>query len=108
MYWITFFVSGLIVSSIPWVAGHFNNRIAGYILLVPVIFTLGLINQYISHGRLASADMIKSTIIALPALLIFALAAYILLKNNINLVLTLALSLLAWFVTIFLINLIST
>ena len=35
MFWITFVVSGLTVASIPWIAKHFSNEVAGLILLLP-------------------------------------------------------------------------
>jgi uncharacterized membrane protein (GlpM family) len=104
MFWITFLVSGLIVASIPWVASYFNNYIAGFLVLLPVMLTLSLGVQYISHGEKATIEMMKAALWGLPTLLAFTLVAIIMLKNHVNLPLTILASLSGWLVTAYVIN----
>lgn len=104
MFWITFFVSGLLVASIPWVASHFGNHVAGYVVLLPIILTLSLIVQYVSHGENASIEMLRTAFWALPTLLVFIAVAIIALKNHLSLPLAIVLSLAAWFVVVLLIQ----
>lgn len=104
MFWITFFVSGLTVASIPWIASHFSHRVAGYIVLVPVMMALSLIVQHMAHGPKATADMISGTLFALPSLLVFGLVAIFLLKNDVSLLLIVPISTAGWLVAILAIN----
>lgn len=104
MFWITFFVSGLTVASIPWIASHFSNRIAGYIVLIPVMMTLSLIVQYLSHGPKATTEMINGTLIALPTLLVFGLLAIFMIKQNFPLPLIVIFSIAGWLVAVLAIN----
>jgi uncharacterized membrane protein (GlpM family) len=104
MFWITFFVSGLTVASIPWIANHFSNRIAGYVVLVPVMMTLSLIVQYLSHGPKAATEMISGTLLALPTLLVFGLLTIILIKQNFSLPLVVFFSIAGWVLTVLAIN----
>lgn len=104
MFWITFFVSGLTVASIPWIASHFSNRISGYIVLIPVMMTLSLIVQYLSHGPEATTEMINSTLIALPTLLVFGLIAIFMIKQNFSLPLIVIFSIAGWLITVLIIN----
>ena len=104
MFWITFFVSGLTVASIPWIASHFSNRIAGYIVLVPVMMTLSLVVQYLSHGPRATTEMLNSTLLALPTLLVFCLLATFLIKQNFSLPLIVIFSIAGWLISVLAIN----
>jgi uncharacterized membrane protein (GlpM family) len=104
MFWVTFLVSGLIVASIPWVASHFSNRIAGYVVLLPVMMLLSFTVQYLSNGQKATVEMIYSTIWALPTLLVFGLVALLLLKQNVTLPIAMSASLGAWLVSVMILN----
>lgn len=104
MFWITFFVSGLTVASIPWIASHFSNRIAGYIVLIPVMMTISVVVQYLSHGPKATTEMIYGTLLALPTLLIFGLLAIFLIKQNLSLPLVILFSITGWLVAVLAIN----
>ena len=64
MSWLRFIISGFLIASIPWVASHTSNRIAGYLL---------------AHGNAATVEMIEGSLIALPSLLIFGLVPTIIL-----------------------------
>ncbi len=104
MFWITFLISGLIVASIPWVASHFNNQIAGFLVLVPVMMTLSIIVQHLSHGTKATAEMIQAMLWGLPTLLVFGLVAMVLLKNNVALAFAIIASLVAWLASVLAVN----
>jgi uncharacterized membrane protein (GlpM family) len=104
MFWITFFVSGLTIASIPWIASHFSNRIAGYILLVPVMMVIGLIVQYTSHGPKATQEMITGVLYGLPTLLVFGVAAIIAIKHHAALPVVIAISIVAWLLSLLLIH----
>lgn len=101
---ITFVVSGFIVASIPWVASHFSNRIAGYIVLVPVMMSLSLIMQYLSHGQKATIEMVIGTLSALPTLLIFGLLAIMLMRQNVSLPLVVVVSIVGWLLSLLAVN----
>ena len=45
MFWLRFLIGGFIVAAVPWVATHVNNRVAGYLITIPVIFTLGIFSN---------------------------------------------------------------
>jgi uncharacterized membrane protein (GlpM family) len=104
MFWITFVISGFIVASVPWIAGHFSNRIAGYVVLVPIMMLISFSVQYMAHGQKATIEMIQGTLYALPTLLVFGLVASVLLKNNFALPLAMALGTTAWFLSLLAIN----
>ena len=104
MYWVIFVISGFIVASVPWVAGHFGSRVAGYLVLIPVMMLLSFSVQYISHGPKATTDMIQGTLWGLPSLLIFGLVALFALRNHSSLPLAMVLSLVGWFVSLLVIN----
>jgi len=104
MFWITFFVSGLTVASIPWIASHFSNRIAGYIVLVPVMMTISVVVQYLSHGPKATTEMVGGTLLALPTLLVFGLLAIFLIKQNLALPFVVLISIIGWFLSVLAIN----
>src|SRR4051794_29740739 len=100
MFWITFLVSGLTVSSIPWVASHFSNRIAGYIVLMPVMMSISIIVQYLSHGPKATTEMVSGTLLALPTLLIFGLIAIFLIKQNFSLPFVVSIGIAGWLISV--------
>jgi uncharacterized membrane protein (GlpM family) len=104
MFWITFFVSGLIVASVPWLASHFSNRIAGYVVLIPIMMLVSFTVQYRAHGTKATIEMIQGTLYGLPTLLVFGLVAIILIKNNLALPLAMTLSLSGWLLSLLAIN----
>jgi ABC-type tungstate transport system substrate-binding protein len=104
MFWITFFVSGLTIASIPWVASHFNNQIAGYLVVVPIMMTISIIVQYNAHGPKNTIEMIAATLLALPTLAVFGLTTIILIKHDASLPVVILSSLLLWFVLVFLLN----
>ena len=104
MFWITFLVSGLIVASVPWLASHFSNRIAGYVVLIPVVMIISFTVQYRAHGAKATIEMIQGTLYGLPALLVFGLVAIILIKNNLALPLVMILSVSGWLLSLLAIN----
>jgi hypothetical protein len=108
MFWITFFVSGLTVASIPWIAGHFNNNVAGYLVLVPVMMTLSIVVQYLAHGQKDTVEMIRATIFGLPTLLVFGLSAIALLKSGLNIFFVITASLVLWFASVIVLNQILT
>ena len=107
MFWVTFFISGLIVASIPWVASHFSNRIAGYLVLVPVMMTLSFLIQYLAHGQKATIQMIEATLWGLPTLLIFGLSLIVALKNSTGIYLGLLISLPIWLLSVYVVNLLA-
>jgi hypothetical protein len=96
MFWITFVVSGLTIASIPWVASHFSDRVAGYIVPVPIMMALSIIVQYTSHGPKATIDMVSGTLQGLPTLLVFGLVAIALMRHNVALPLVVAVSVAGW------------
>lgn len=104
MFWITFLVSGLTVASIPWISSHFNTRVAGYLILVPVMMTLSIIVQYLAHGQKDTIAMLRSTLYGLPTLLIFGLTAIVLLKSDQRIFVVIAGSLISWFISVFILN----
>lgn len=104
MFWLTFFISGLIVASIPWVASHFSNQVAGYLVLVPVMMSLSIITQFKSHGAEATTQMIAATLWALPTLAVFGISMMLLLKNGAPLMLALPAGLVVWLCAIIVVN----
>ncbi len=104
MFWITFFVSGFTVASIPWVAKHFSNQIAGLLLLLPVMFTLSIIVQYLAHGEKATVEMMKASLFGYPTILIFLGLGIILFQRHLSLPAVLVISLAGWLGTAVVVN----
>lgn len=104
MFWVTFIVSGLIVASIPWVASHFSDQIAGFLVLLPVMMTLSIVVQYLSHGTKATTAMIQAMLWGLPTLLVFGLVAMLLLKHHVALAYIVVASLVAWLASVLAVN----
>lgn len=104
MFWITFLVSGFIVASVPWVANHFSNRIAGLLLLLPVMFTLSIIVQYLSNGEKATIEMMKASLIGFPTIIIFLGMGIYLFQKHASLQIVIFVSLAVWSVTATLVN----
>lgn len=65
-----------------WIVSHFSNRIAGYIVLVPIMPAISIIVRYLSHSQKATTEMINDVLLALPSLLIFGLISIGLIEQD--------------------------
>lgn len=104
MYWVTFIISGFTVASIPWIAKHFSNQIAGLVLLIPVMFTLSIIVQYLANGEKATTEMVKASLIGYPSILIFLGLCIFLFQRHYHLAVVLGISLGAWLISALIVN----
>jgi uncharacterized membrane protein (GlpM family) len=104
MFWITFLVSGLTVAMVPIVAKHLGNQIAGFLLLLPVMFTASIIVMYLTNGQNATIQMIKASIVGYPTILVFLVLCIVLLQRHMSLPVVLGISLSGWLVTAFIVN----
>ena len=104
MFYIRFIIGGLIIASVPVVANRLNAKTAGYVTLIPVIMFISFLTLYFSSGNHVTQKAAQAYLVGLPSVIVAAFLMVLLLKYSVNIYATVALSLLAWFVSILIIN----
>lgn len=102
---LRFIVGGTLVLIIGIVAKSGKSGIAGIIALFPVITAVSYSFMARSVDIKVFKDAVLSSIISLPATLVFSLVFYVCL-SRLNFVLTLVFSLIAWLVAAFIVYMI--
>ena len=104
MFWIRFIIGGFLIALVAWVAGYVNNRVAGYLVAVPIMFTLSFLFQYLAHGNKTTIELVQGTLFALPALVVFGLISIYALWHDMPIAPTLIASFLGWIISVLIIN----
>jgi membrane protein GlpM len=73
---IRWVIGGLIIAAIPEVAKYFGPRVAGMMLLAPIITIIGIILVNQQSGKTSLFPMLETTTISILPLLLFLIVLY--------------------------------
>jgi uncharacterized membrane protein (GlpM family) len=105
--WVLYFIGGgLLMTLVPFIGSHYSPRIAGLIMLFPLVTLVSLSFLGIESGRDAVVAGTGSAIKSLPTVLSFLIAVYVASSNGFPLTGSILIGILAWLVTAFLLTLI--
>lgn len=86
MFWIRFVMGGLIVALVPTVAKHASPRLAGLLLVMPIIGVVALLFAAQDHNNEIVTNIAQGAIIGLIPLLAFYATIILLNKSYPSLV----------------------
>lgn len=93
---LRFVAAGLLVATLPWVAGRFGPNVAGLLLLFPVVTLSGLAVLGLHGGVLVVAEASRAALTAVPAVLLFLVAVHIAARWALPVPVVLAVGVTAW------------
>jgi uncharacterized membrane protein (GlpM family) len=88
-------IGGLIIAAIPEVAKYFGPRVAGMMLLAPIITIAGIVLVNQQSGKSSLFPMLEATTISIVPLLLFLIILYAGL-NKLSLPLALIFATIVW------------
>jgi uncharacterized membrane protein (GlpM family) len=89
-------VGGALVAMVPWVAQRFSPRIAGVVVLFPAVTVVGLTFLWLDRGHSAVEEAAAAGVWAVPAVALYLLVLWLLLRSGVPYVGALAAAVLAW------------
>lgn len=95
---IRFVSAGLLVASLPLVASRFGDRVAGLLLLFPLVTAAGLLVVGLDRGGAAVAALSFSALVGVPAVVAFLLAVHVTARLGMALPWTLIIGVVAWLI----------
>lgn len=95
---LRFLGAGLVVGALPWVADRFGEKVAGLVLLLPVVTIAGFIVLTIERGSAAVAQASLSSITALPVVFVFLLAVHLAARQGLGIIWTLSIGASVWLI----------
>ena len=96
-YIALFIVTGAVATTVRILADRLEGRWAGVLLLAPTVTVLVFASYLITNREDQFANLVKATVLGLPALILF-LALMLILPKYIDLRLSLLLATTAWFI----------
>jgi len=96
---LRFVTAGLLVATLPIVANQFGDRVAGLILLCPVVTLTGLVVLGLDRGIESVARTSLASLIGVPTVLVFLLTVHFCARQRLAPPLFFGMGLLAWLVS---------
>ena len=102
-YLTIFVISGITVSAVVFLSEKGNNRLAGILVFAPIVSLYSYL--FINHFEGASAlrEVVRSTAYAIPAIVVFILSLFFLLKY-VNGYISTPMAVVFWLFTILIVN----